>query len=168
MKRVALFILLALVAGCSKDPKVQRDKYFASGEKYFNSQKYEAASIEFRNALRLDKGHIPSYLGIAKAFQQMGDHQNAIAAFQQAIKIDSKNVKAKVQLSNYMLTAAAQNRDLFKRAQQLMEEVLKVEPSNVEALILLGNAYSGQNNSDMAIQQFEKALSLDRSAVTHF
>ena len=161
MKRLLIIALVISLSACSRDPKVQRDKYFASGQKYLENKKYEEAAIEFRNALRADKGHVQSYLGIAKAFQQMGNHQSAIGAFQQVIKLDGKNVSAKLQLGNYMLAAAAQKPDLFKQAQQLAEEALKVEPSNVEALILLGNAYAGQKSFEPAIQQFEKALSLD-------
>lgn len=161
MKRLLIFALVISLTACSRDPRVLRDKYYASAQKYLENKKYEEASIEFRNALRADKGHIPSYLGIAKAFQQMGDHQNAIAAFREVIKLDSKNVAAKLQLANYTLAAAVQNPDLFKQVQQLAEEALKIEPSNVEALVLLGNAYGGLKNPDLAIAQFEKALSLD-------
>jgi Tfp pilus assembly protein PilF len=43
----------------------------------------------------------------------------------------------------------------------MAEEALKVEPNNVEAMILLGNAFSGQNEIDKAMPLYEKALSLD-------
>ncbi len=163
MKRLLIFALVISLTACSRDPKVQRDKYYASAQKYLENKKFEEASIEFRNALRADKGHIPSYLGIAKAFQQMGEHQNAIGALQEVIKLDGKNVAAKLQLANYMITAATQKPELLKQVQKLGEEILKVQPSNVEALVLLGNAYGGQKNLDLAIAQFEKVLSLDPS-----
>jgi tetratricopeptide (TPR) repeat protein len=163
MKRTLLFVLLTVLtlSGCSRDPKAQRDKYCASGQKYLNDKQYEEASIEFRNALKIDKDHIPSYLGIAKAFQQMGDHQNAIAAFQQVARLDNKNAEAKLRLGEYLLAAAISKPEHFKQAQQMAEEVLQLQPSNVDALILLGNAYSGQNEMDKSIQNLEKALSLD-------
>ena len=161
MKKVALLILLALMAGCSRDPKVERDKYFASGQKYLESKKYEEATIEFRNALRLDKGHIPSYLGIAKAFQAMGNYQDAISAYQDVVRLDSRNVESRLRIGDYLLAAGTRDPAFFKKAQQMAEEALQAEPSNVDALILLGSAYSGQNEPDKSIQQLEKALSLD-------
>jgi Tfp pilus assembly protein PilF len=161
MKKAIVIVLLVLMAACSRDPKVQRDKYFASAQKYLDAKKYEEASIEFRNALRLDKDHIPSHLGIAKIYQQMGDHQAAVTVYQQVIKLDGKNVQARLQLGDYMLAVGAKNSDAFKQAQQMAEEVLKIEPSNVEALILLGNAYLGQNDVDKAMPLYEKVLSLD-------
>jgi tetratricopeptide (TPR) repeat protein len=163
MKRAALFFLLTCIAlsGCSKDPKAQRDKYYVSGQKYLEEKRYEEAAIEFRNALRIDKDHVPTYLGIAKAFQQMSDHQNAIAAYQQVAKLDSNNIEAKLRLGEYLLAASISRPDLFKQAQQMAEEVLKLQPSNVDGMILLGNAYSGQNEIDKSIQHLEKALLLD-------
>ncbi len=163
MKRLALFTLIISVAlsGCSRDSKVKRDKYFASGQIYLENKKYEEAAIEFRNALQLDIGHTPSHLAIAKAFQQMGDHQNAVIAFQQVIKLDGKNVEARLQLGDYLILAGAKTPGLLRQAQQMAEEALKLQPSNVEALILLGNAYSSQNQIDKSIVQIKKALSLN-------
>jgi tetratricopeptide (TPR) repeat protein len=163
MKRLSLFVLLVLVAaaGCSRDPKALRDKYFASGQKYLDDKRFEEASIEFRNAIRVDKEHVPSYLGIAKAFQGIGDHQNAIGAFQQVIRMDNKNVEARLQIGEYLLAGGARETDLFKQAQQMAEESLQVDPANVKALTLLGNALSAQGEVDKAIEQFEKALSKD-------
>jgi tetratricopeptide (TPR) repeat protein len=163
MKKLVLVFLLAVIvlAGCSRNPKAERDKYYASGMKYLDGKRYEEASIEFKNALRADKDHVPSYLGIAKAFQQKGDHQNAINAYQQVVKLDSKNVTAKLRIGEYLLASGASNRDLLKQAQQITEDILKTEPSNVEALILNGIACEGQDDTQKAIQLFEKALVLD-------
>lgn len=160
--KVFVFILaLSFLAGCKKDPRAARDKFYASGQKYLDNKKYEEAAIEFRNALRVDKGHIPSILGIAKAFRQMGDAQNAIAAYQQIIKLDGKNVEARIQLGQFLIAGGMSNPELFKRAQTMAEEILKIDPANVEGHILLGNAYAGQKDVDKSIAELEKALSLD-------
>lgn len=161
---IKLFILLSaicLVAGCRRDPKVQRDKSFASAEKYLKENKFEEASIEYRNALRADPGHVPSYLGIAKAFQGTGDFPNAIGALQQVVKLDSKNVEARLKLGEFMLLAGTANAEVFKRAQQMAEEAHRTEPNNVDVLVLLGNACSGQNDLDNAVKNYEKALAID-------
>ncbi len=163
MKKAIVAILLVLMTGCSKDPRAERDKYFASAQKYLDAKKYEEASIEYRNAIRLDKGHIPSYLGIAKAFQQMGRPQDAIATYQEILRLDGKNVQAKLRLGEYMLIAGTRNPDVFKQAQQMAEEVLQAEPENIEALILLGNVHSGRNETAKAVPLYEKALSLEPS-----
>lgn len=157
----ALVLPVLLVAGCKSDPVKVRDKSHASAQKYLDDERYEEAVIEFRNALRADKGHIPSYLGIGKAFQHLGDHDNAVAAFRQAISLDDNNVEARLRIGDYYIASGAANPEGFKLAQETAEEILRIDPSNVDGTILLGNAYSGQNAMDKAMQEYKKALSMD-------
>src|SRR5687767_3673900 len=144
--KIVSLLALLLIIGCKGDPKVNRDKYYSSAEQYLKSERYEEAVIQFRNALALDPDHVPSYLGSAKAFQRLGNHQSALEAFQKAIGLDSKNVEARLQLGGYFLTGGLRNPELFKRAQQMAEEILALEPTNIDARILLGNAYAGLND----------------------
>ena len=161
MRKAILFVLLISVVACSKDPGAERDKYFASGQKYLEEGKYEEATIQFRNALQIDKGHLPSYFGIAKAFRNVGNHQGAVATYQEITKIDNKNVPARIAIGEYLILAATRDHALFKQAQRLSEEALALDPGNAEALILLGNAYSGQGEVDKALPLYEKVLGLD-------
>jgi tetratricopeptide (TPR) repeat protein len=165
-KILILFICVGLFCGCSRDPKAQRDKYFKSAEKYYSEGKYDEAVIQYRNALQLDKGHIPSYLGMAKTFQRTGNLQNAIGLYQEVIKQDDKNTEARLQLGQYMLIGGARDASLFKKAQEMADAVLKNEPANISALLLLGNAYAGQKDLDKSVQSIEKALALDPSNLT--
>jgi len=161
VKTIIALVCLSLLAGCNRDPKAARDKYFNSAEKYFTDARYEEAAIQYRNALQQDKEHIPSYLGLARTFQKLGEHQNAIGLFRQVVKMDGRNVTARLQLAAYYLASALSRPELFKGVQEQAEEVLKIEPSNVEARILLGNALGGQKEIQKSIQELEKALSLD-------
>jgi tetratricopeptide (TPR) repeat protein len=163
MKKALFIILLAILplSACSRDLKAERDKYYESGHKFLEENRLEEASIQFRNALRADGDHLPSYLGIAKVFRLMGDHRNAIASYQQVIRLDARNIEAKLELGDYLLASGINNPELYKQAQQMAEDVLEIEPSNVAALILLGNAYSGQDEITPSIHAYERVLSLD-------
>jgi tetratricopeptide (TPR) repeat protein len=161
MKKVLISVLLVMLAACSRDPMVQRDKYFARAQKYVENKKFEEAAIEFRNALKMDKGHIPSYLGIARAFQQLGDIQNALATYQQVLQLDGKNVTAKLELGKYFASVGLQKPEVFEQSKRIAQEVLQIESSNIDALILLGTSYMGQKEADKAIAQFERVLSID-------
>ena len=160
-KRILALFCVLVLAGCKGDPKVQRDKFFNSAQQYFKDGKYSEASIQYRNALRADNGHVPTYLGLAKTFQRLGEHQNAMGAFRKVLQLDGKNAEAKLNLGTYMIAGGGQNQDLFKRAQQYAEEVLAIEPNNLEARILLGNAFSGQNDLDKAAGEMGKVLAAD-------
>jgi Tfp pilus assembly protein PilF len=46
--------LFAAFAGCSRDPNVRKQKFFASGQSYFAQGKYPEAAIQFSNAIDID------------------------------------------------------------------------------------------------------------------
>jgi tetratricopeptide (TPR) repeat protein len=156
-----LLVCIGLFCGCNRDPKAARDKYFKSAERYLSENKFDEAIIQYRNALQVDKGHIPSYLGMAKTFQKTGNHQNAIGIYQEVVKLDNRNKEARLQIGQYLLVGAVRNAELFKQAQEQAEAVLKLDPSNVEALILLSNAYAGQKDLDKSIELLQKVLALN-------
>lgn len=164
LRRGCFLLTLAgiiLLAGCSFDPKVKRDKYYNSAQQYLAQGRYDEAAIQFRNALQIDKEHVPSHLGLAKTLQNLGAHQDAYNIYQLVVKLDDKNVEARIQLGDYLVSAGAKDPSLYQKAQEMAEEVLHVDPSNVEALIIQANAYAASNDVDKAIEKLEKALSLD-------
>src|SRR5207245_9129303 len=52
------FLILALMgivfSGCSRDPNVRKQKYFESGQRYFERGKYREAAIQYSNAVQVD------------------------------------------------------------------------------------------------------------------
>jgi tetratricopeptide (TPR) repeat protein len=161
MKRIRFALLLIplfLCVACSRDPKAVRDSYYDNGQKYFKQAKFEEASIEFRNALKIDRTHVPSYLGLARTLQQLNNHSNAVALFRQVLTMDAQNVEAKLELGRYMVASGLQNADYFKQAQGIANDILQTSPKNTEARILLANAYAGVNDLPAAVTELEKAL----------
>src|SRR6267378_7405557 len=53
-KLLLLLPLMLTVASCSRDPKVQAQRYLANGNKFFEKTKYKEASIMYRRALQRD------------------------------------------------------------------------------------------------------------------
>ena len=58
MKRSTLLrclpLLLLVLASCSRDPKVQAQRYVDNGNKFFAKAKYKEAAIMYRKALSKD------------------------------------------------------------------------------------------------------------------
>ena len=50
---LALIAVLAFVS-CSRDPNVAKKRYLDSGNKYFDKARYKEASIQYRNAIKID------------------------------------------------------------------------------------------------------------------
>ena len=173
---MALLLSFVFLTACKSDPIEVRDKYYAKAQEYLDSQRYEEAVIEFRNALRTDGGHIPSYLGIAKAFRQMGNIRDAYSSYMQVIKLDDKNIQGRLGICECQIIAGTRNPEILKQAQQTVEEILKIDPSNVEAATLLlrigkYQIVAGTNHPEIfkqAQETAEEVLKIDPSNIEGF
>src|SRR5438552_3690018 len=47
-------LLAAMLAACSRDPNVRKQKYLESGERYYEKGKYREAAIQYENAIQVD------------------------------------------------------------------------------------------------------------------
>src|ERR1700728_2103969 len=63
-----LALIAALLAACSRDPNVRKQKYFASGLSYFQKGKLEEAAIEFRNAVAVDSSFAEAHYELGMTY----------------------------------------------------------------------------------------------------
>ena len=57
-----------LLLGCTRDPNVQKQKYFQSGAQYLQSGKYREAAIEFQNAIQIDPRFVQAHYQLAQTY----------------------------------------------------------------------------------------------------
>src|SRR5438445_7611656 len=79
MLRLALVLglMAAILVGCSRDPNVRKQKYFESGERYFNKGKYREAVIQYRNATEVDGAFAAAHYKLAQSYLKLQDWQHA-------------------------------------------------------------------------------------------
>ncbi len=68
--RVAMgvtFLASVILGGCSFDPQKGKIKYLESGQRYMKAVKYQEASIQFRNSIKLDPRFAEAYYQLAQA-----------------------------------------------------------------------------------------------------
>src|ERR1700756_5088429 len=51
---IVVSLVTIVLAGCSRDPNVRKQKYFESGQRYFEKGKYQEALIQYSNAIQVD------------------------------------------------------------------------------------------------------------------
>ena len=59
---------LLVVAGCKRDPQVQKRNLVEKGTSYYNQGKYREAAIEYENALQIDPKFAEAHFGLAESF----------------------------------------------------------------------------------------------------
>lgn len=153
--------VLAVMVACGGDPIAQRDEYYRSGQEYLEAGRMDEASIQFLNALKADESFVPARMGLVDIFERTGRIQNAVAELRRILEIDKNNKEARLRLGRYFLLGGTQESRLFDEARKMAEEVLAIEPGNPEALILLGNAYAGQQDFEKSIETLQQVLEND-------
>ena len=159
--RASLLAVMAFtlaVGACSKDPDVQAREYLASADKYAESQQYEAAIIEYRNAIKVKPELPEAHYKLAKVYEASGDPVNAYSSYARAADLEPSNMDAQLKAGTLLLAAGE-----YDMARRRAELAIQADAQNPSARILLGNALAGLNETTRAIKEMEQAIALDPS-----
>lgn len=152
---VSLALLVGVIASCSRDPNVRKQKYYNVAMRYFNKGKYREASLELRNAVKIDPRFSDAHYQLAQCYLKLGFTGQAYAELLKAIDAEPHHWKAQIDLG-YLLFAAHQ----FDQAQQKANLVLADEPSNADAHALMANITAAQGHIDQALVEMKKSVEL--------
>src|SRR5207302_8550548 len=140
------------------DPNVRKQKYFESGNRYFEKGQYDEAAVQFLNAVKLDPGFTKAHYQLAGTYIRLQAWPDAYRELQRTIELDPSNLKAQLDLGN--LLGAAHS---FAEAQAVTDKRLKNDPNNADVHVLQANLDAAQHNPDAAEQELQKAIALDPS-----
>ena len=144
-----------LLSACARDPQKAKAKYLAEGQMYMKKGQYGDASVEFRNALRLDPRFVDAYYQLAQADLAQRDWRGAYASLEKAIELDPGRLDARLDRGRLYLAARQ-----FDRAQEEANSILQGQPKNVGAYQLLGAALIGEQKPDKALEAFTTVTEL--------
>ena len=100
------------------------------------------------------------FAGVGEYFIERGELDNAIDKFRDALSLDTKNVAAKLGLSEALALKGNDRleKELPKEAKALFMEALQFDPKNSAAYFGLGEVYGELDQTNDAIANYEKAL----------
>jgi len=160
---IILFGLFALSACDSAEERVE--SHYKRGLELVEQGEHLKASLEFRNALKLNDKHTSALHSLAKTEQQLGRLRQAAGIYLRVVEADPQHVDARVALANILLLAG-QLDEALKFANQahglastnptvlvlkaavalrlgnkgeairFADAALKVEPKNIDALLV--------------------------------
>ena len=156
MKSALIAVSVSLLfSACAPDPQKAKAKYLAEGQKYMKKGQYGDASVEFRNALRLDPRFVDAYYQLAQADLAQRDWRGAYTSLEKAIELDPGRLDARLDRGRLYLAARQ-----FDKAQEEANSILQEQPKNVGAYQLLGAALIGQQKPDKALEAFTTVTEL--------
>ena len=163
MKRFWLLVapFLALLGGCSRDPKVVCKKYVDNGNKYFNRGLYKQASIMYRRALTKDMRYGDAWYHLGLTNMKLQVFSEARRDFSRAMEIEPSNTDAIVKLGDLDLTGyildPTNNRFLLREVKDLAQQLLKKDPKSFDGLRFTGYIALLEKDIKTAIAKFQAA-----------
>src|SRR4029453_13141344 len=103
MRFSSVFVLSGLVlglvvaGGCLRDPEKAKKEYLEKGNRYVSQQNYDAAVIEYRNAIQQDPKFGLAYLKLGMVYLQIKDMRNALGASVRAADLLPTDLEAQLQ-----------------------------------------------------------------------
>ena len=81
---LALAVIVAVSASCSRDPEVAKREYLASGDQLLSQQKTREAIVQSRNTLAQDPRFGEARYKLAEAYVKNGDARRAVREVRQS------------------------------------------------------------------------------------
>ena len=163
---VLLVALLAL-SGCSNAEKTKAE-HVRKGDAYLKEQKFQEASLEFRNAIQIDDKLAAAHWGLAQAYEGLQRFPEMIAELQKANDLDKGNTDSRVKLGNYYLAASNGRPELLAEAERLAKETLDKDGNHIEGHILMGGVLFAKKEKDKAFAELNRAIELDPNRVESY
>ncbi len=140
----AVLLMAVLAGGCSTFKALKARDQLNRGVEAYRNAKFQAAIEHFKSAVQLDPGLINARLYLATAYAQQyvpgGDSeentktgQQAIAAFENVLKLDPKNTTAMASIGQIYY-----NMKDFDKAKEYQRQRIQVEPNNPEPYYWIG------------------------------
>jgi len=161
-RKLLLFIPLMLVlASCSRDPKVQAQRYVDNGNKFFEKGKLKEASIMYRRALQKDLRFGEAYYRLGLTDLRLSNFGDAVRALRRAVELQPNNSDAATKLAELYLIASTQDpghfTDLMKDAKDLTDKLIAQDPNSFDGHRLVGQMALLNNDAATAVAELEKA-----------
>lgn len=154
----ATVVMALFFAGCSRDPNVRKQKYFESGQRYFEKGKYREAIIQFRNATEVDQTFADAHYQLSQAYTKLQDWSHVYYELGRTIDLQPENYKAHADLANLLI--AYGGADELKQAKEHTDLLLQKQPNSPDTHIAFANLLNKQGKTAEALAEMQKAVSL--------
>jgi tetratricopeptide (TPR) repeat protein len=147
--------LMAVLAGCTRNPEAAKRKYLQSGMKYMDQKKYDSAVIQFKKALQVDPRFAEAHYELGNAEMKLKHWPDAFKEFSVAVDQDPNQMKARIAIAGMLLASGPKN---YGKAEESVRYVVEHDPNNTEALVLLGNVLVAEKQQQEGIGMYTKAI----------
>lgn len=148
--RALLAIGLLSFAACDRSLEAKKARHLARGDKYFSQKQYNEAILEYRNVLRFEESNDQAIQRLGVAYYQVGNLMQSLPFLLKTKEIEPNNRDARIKLGKVFLAGRK-----LKEARDEAQFILKKDPKNFEAILLLAGSARTPKEVDAAIKRLE-------------
>jgi len=152
--RIALLAVVC-TAACT-NPDTAKRRYLENGNKFASQQKYTEAILEYRNALQIDDKFPEARVQLAEAYAASGNTEGAFREYKRAADLLPDDASVQNRAATLLFMAGQ-----FEDVRTRVEAVLRKNPKDLDAQILLANAMVGLRDLEGGVREIEEAVALD-------
>ena len=112
---------LIVMAGCSRDPNVLKQKALDNGNMYFSAGKFPEACTEYQNAVQLDPKFTEAHKKLADCFLRREMWPSAYQELMRVVDLEPQNFAKHIELGNLLL-AGHHSKEEQDRAQLVLAQ----------------------------------------------
>lgn len=160
-------LLLALLglASCT-NPQKAKQAHVDRGEGYLKEEKFQEASLEFRNAIQIDDTFAAGHWGLARAYEGLKRIPEAFDEAKRAADLDANHLDSRVKLGNYYLLF---NPPAIDEANSLADYVLSQNSGHIDGHILKASVLMAQGRPrEEVLAELNRAISLDPQRIDSY
>jgi len=124
----------------------------ALGWGYYFARRYDEAAAQVRRALELDPGYVVALLWIGLILQELGARDQAIAEFEEAVRVLGRNI-ASIGYLGHACAAAGRTEE----AKKLLEELMDLRAQRYVSPFDVGMIHLGLGDRESALSWLERA-----------
>jgi len=148
-----LFLFFIFTGGCSRDPNVRKQKFLQQGNQDFDKGRFAEAAISYGRALQIDPRFAEAHYKLAQTYLRQGSWAAGFQELMRTTALQPENWAAQLDIARMYL---AGNKPQEAKDKALL--ILKSNPANSEAQIVLSQADSQLGNQSDAMQQAKDAV----------
>ncbi len=151
------------------------EQYTRLGESFLKSHLFKKAQEMFKKVVTMDPQNMAAHLNLAQIYIKQGSESDAKKEYlnvaEQALAKDeldaaleygNKAVELKSIEAHYVVGIVQFKKQKWAEAKNEFEVLLRFKVSHVGAQVYLAKVFAGMEQSDKAVEAFQKALKLDK------
>lgn len=154
--RVAASVAVAALVAACDSPDHRATRHYERGMAFVEQGADTTATLEFRNALRLNSDHVAARYQLGMIALRGGDHASAVQNFRAVAELDPTHLAARVELGTVLVMAG----DL-EVARTVLDEAAEIDPQKASVAAALGMLELAAGDTAAAHAQASRALGLD-------